>query len=427
MTARQHLITGLLLLMASVVYADDAIVQIKSYVDKNQQAEVNLLKKLVNINSGTTNIAGVKRAGEVVRKELTQLGFRTRWVNLPANMHRAPTLIAERRGKQGKRLLLIGHLDTVYEGKSAAVYTQQKNTAKGPGTSDDKGGVVVMISALKALHAMHALDNTSITVVLTGDEEDSGKPTTISRKPLFEAAKQSDIALDFEPSITLETASTGRRGISSWIIESRGNESHSATIFQQEVGDGAIFELARILQTMRTKLADEKYLTFNPGLILGGTKVNYNRAQTKGDAFGKDNVIAKTATVTGDLRFLSDKQRYQAEEKIAAIVKDSLPGTHANITFYDGIPAMTSTSANQTLLDEYSAASDALGYGKVKAFDSGQRGAGDISHIAAMVPANLAGLGPIGFGTHSVIESVELDSFPIQTARAALLIYRLTR
>lgn len=401
--------------------------QIKKCVAAQQQDEIKLLSKLVNINSGTTNIAGVKRVGEIVRAEFKQLGFSTRWVELPKEMHRAPTLIAERKGKQGKRLLLIAHLDTVYEGTSAAIFTQHKKSAKGPGTADDKGGVVVIIYALKALQAIHALDDTSITVVLTGDEEDAGKPTAISRKPLIEVAKQSDVALDFEPSITLQTASIGRRGISSWVIESHGNESHSAAIFQKDVGEGAIFELARILQMMRTQLQGEKNLTFNPGIILGGTKINYDRKQTKGDVFGKDNVVAKIATVAGDLRFLSDAQRHRAEEKIKAIVKHSLPGTRASVSFHDGIPAMTPTAANQTLLNQYSAASVDLGYGIVKTFDPGQRGAGDISHVAAIVPANLAGLGPIGFSTHSVLEGVELDSFSTQTARAALLIYRLTR
>jgi glutamate carboxypeptidase len=401
--------------------------KIKTYLAKQQQAEITLLHQLVNINSGTTNVAGVKRTGELLRPVFKQLGFTTRWVEEPSDMHRAPTLIAERKGKQGKRLLLIGHLDTVYESKSVAAFTQKTNTAKGPGTADDKGGVVVIMYAMKALHSMHALDGTTITVVLTGDEEDSGKPTSISRQPLIEVAKRSDVALDFEPSITLETASIGRRGISSWVIESKGNESHSATIFQKDVGDGAIFELARILQAMRTTMAAEKNLTFNPGILLAGNKVNYQRKATKGDVFGKDNVVAKIGTVAGDLRFLSDKQRHQAEDKLSAIVKDPLPGTHSTIQFQDGIPAMTPTTANQALLDQYSAVSVDLSYGTIKSFDPGQRGAGDISHIAAIVPANLAGLGPIGYGTHSVSESVELASFPIQTARAALLIYRLTR
>lgn len=418
-------------LFSSVLYAanaDTVANDIKTWVAKQQPAEINLLRQLTNVNSGTTNIAGVKQTGELLRPEFKRLGFSTRWVQEPSAMHRAPTLIAERKGAQGKHLLLIAHLDTVYEGsKNAPVFVQKKNTAKGPGTADDKGGVVVIIYALKALQAMHALGNTSITVVLTGDEEDSGKPTSISRKPLIEAAKHSDVALDFEPSITLETASIGRRGISGWVIESTGNESHSATIFQKDVGAGAIFELARILQTMRARLEGEKNLTFNPGIILAGNKVNYSHQNATGDVFGKDNIVAKTGVVAGDLRFLSDDQRHQAESKLADIVKESLPGTHSTIQFNDGIPAMPPTAANQALLDQYSTVSVELGYGKVKAFDPGQRGAGDISHVAAIVPANLAGLGPIGFGTHSVLETVELSSFPIQTARAALFIYRLTR
>lgn len=276
------------------------------------------------------------------------------------------------------------------------------------------------------MHDARALDNATITIVLTGDEEDSGKPTSISRKPLFAAAQNNDIALDFEWAITSDTATIARRGITNWVLEAQGNEAHSSEIFQKSAGYGAIFEVTRILNTMLTQLSGEKYLSFSPGLIFGGTTIDYDKNNSQGTAFGKGNVTARAAMTKGDLRFLTTDQKLDAEKRILAIVKKHLPGTTAAISFQDGIPAMPSSSNNLELLEKYSRASNDLGYGSIKPLDPGIRGAADISHIASTVSANLAGLGALGTGAHSTKETLNIDSLPIQTQRAALLIYRLT-
>ena len=401
--------------------------QISKYITQQKDEQLSLLEKLVNINSGTGNISGIRQVGEILRLQFEQLGFKTRWVEEPANMHRAATLIAERKGTAGKKLLLIGHLDTVFPKDSLfQKFERYGNIATGPGVIDDKGGDVVILYALKALQAAHALDNTTITVVLTGDEEDSGKPTTISRKPLFDAAYDSDIALDFEWAITSNTATIARRGITNWILATQGNEAHSSEIFQKSAGYGAIFELTRILNAMLTQLSGEKYLSFSPGLIFGGTTINYDKNKSQGSVFGKGNVIARTAMTKGDLRFLTVHQKLDAEKRILAIVKNHLPGTSASINFQDGIPAMPPSSSNLDLLKKYSRVSSDLEYGAIKPLDPGARGAGDISHIASIVSSNLAGLGALGTGAHSTKETLNIDSIPIQTQRAALLIYRLT-
>lgn len=402
-------------------------IKIRDAVIKQKPAQILFLKKIVNINSGTNNIKGVRRVGMLMQHELQQLGFKTRWVSEPKALHRAPTLIAEREGHQGKRLLLIGHLDTVFADGKNQHLIMKKNSAKGPGITDDKGGLVVLLYSLKALKAAGALNNTSITIVLTGDEEDSGKPTSLSRKPLIEAAKNKDVALDFEPAITLETITIARRGISNWTLSVQGNESHSAAIFQKDVGDGAIFEMARVLTTMRLQLEGQKYLSFNPGMVLGGTKVEEDIKTSRGTAFGKQNVVAKVAVAKGDVRFIDAEQRDLFKKQMQDIAKQSLPGTKSQITFEDGIPAMPPTENNEKLLEQYSAVSVDLGMASVKAFDPALRGAGDISYVAAIVPANLSGLGPIGFGTHSVSETLELHSLSEQTERAAILIHRLTQ
>ena len=402
--------------------------RMRDVVHREASQQIPTLEKWVNISSGTTNPADVHQFGESLRPKFSALGFSTRWFEEPSAMQRAGTLVAKRSGKKGKHLLLIAHLDTVFaKGSSYRPFVRHGESARGSGVLDDKGGLLVLLSALQALQAVHALDDTTITVALTGDEEDSGKPTTISRKPLLAAAKGMDIALDFEPTLTLETATIARRGISQWVVTSQGNESHSATIFQKNVGAGALFELARILNALRTELRHLPMTTVNPGIVVGGTQFHYDAKKATADAFGKQNVVAKMAMASGDMRYLTLAQKQMLKKKMQAIVQQSLAGTHSRITFQDGIPPMPPTAQNRQLLEEYSRVSLALGQGAVTPVPPSIRGAGDISYVAAIVPANLAGLGPSGSGTHTVIENIELKTLTTQTERAAILIYRLTR
>ncbi|MGQ3889525.1 M20/M25/M40 family metallo-hydrolase [Legionella sp. CNM-1927-20] len=395
------------------------------FLRTNAKKQLQLLENIVNINSGTTNIKGVKKVGERLEAELKQLGFTTKWMPLPPKMNRADTLVAFHQGKKGKRVLLIGHLDTVFPANSPFQrFNLTGSIATGPGVIDAKGGDVVIIYALKALAKVGALHDATITAVFTGDEEDSGKPTSVSRKALIDAATKSDVALDFEWAISLDTATVARRGIANWVIKAFGNEAHSSQIFKPTIGDGAIFELARILNTLHTRLAKEQYLTFNPGLILGGTAIETNN-NSQNLVFGKSNVIARIAMAKGDIRFLTEQQKKNAKKAIFSILKQSLPGTNAEIIFKEGIPAMPPKKTNLKLLKVYNDISLQLGYGKVTALDPGMRGAGDISHVTAIVPYALAGLGPVGSGAHSEKETLNTQSLLIQTERAALLMYQL--
>jgi glutamate carboxypeptidase len=178
---------------------------------------------------------------------------------------------------------------------------------------------------------------------------------------------------------------------------------------------------------MRSELDHEKYLTFSPGLILGGTMMNYDHNHAQGNAAGKSNVISKTALARGDLRYITIAQKEKAEQKIIKMIDQHLPGTTGSVSFQDGIPSMPPTQANLALLKTYSSVSERLGYGTVKPLDPGLKGAGDISYAAPYVSSALAGLGPSGSGAHSVKETLDISSLPVQTDRAALLIYELTR
>jgi glutamate carboxypeptidase len=405
--------------------------RIIAHIDGNTAAAVALLERTVNVNSGTFNPAGVRRVGDLMAAELRPLGFDVRWADLPDSVGRAGHLIAERRGTRGPRVLLIGHLDTVFEEDDPFQrFTRiDERTATGPGVIDMKGGNVVIVEALRALHAAGELEDRTITVVLTGDEEDAGVPLSESRRHLIEAARNSDIALSFEAGsrgVDGDFAVIARRSSYEWRLTVEAEGAHSSGIFNEGAGHGAIFEAARIISAFYDELKGEEYLTFSPGLVVGGTEANFDAESARGSAFGKTNVIPARAIVTGDLRTISDEQAERTRERMRAIVARSLPGTRAGITFLDGYPSMPPTEGNRRLLEMYDRASRDLGYGPVEAFDPGRRGAGDISFIAAYVDG-LDGLGPQGAGSHTDQERIDLASLPIATKRAALLIHRLTR
>jgi glutamate carboxypeptidase len=191
-------------------------------------------------------------------------------------------------------------------------------------------------------------------------------------------------------------------------------------------GFGSIYEAARIINEFREKLGNEQYLTFNPGLFMGGSEVNYHHDSQSGDASGKTNIISPKTVVIGDLRFLSEEQKEKARENMRQIVAKSLPGSKSTISFKDGIPSMPPTPGNEALVKQVNDVSLSLGYGEVKAGDPGSRGAGDISYVAAYLDC-LDGLGASGIGAHAPGETINLKEYPKLIKRAALVIYRLTR
>src|SRR5579859_58736 len=312
------------------------------YIDRHMTDAMQLLINSVNINSGTLNIAGVRKVGELYAAELRKLGFTVEWVSEPDSLHRAGHLVATHPGKKGKKLFLIGHLDTVFEpDMPAGPYTLLSDSAAtGQGVNDMKGGDVVMITALQALEAAGQLKDMNIIAYFTGDEERSGSPHSVARKDFIERAKTCDIALAFESAMGLNTVAAARRGGSGWTLDVTAKTGHSATVFTDSAGYGAIYEAARILNTFREQLSTEKYLTFNPGLIVGGSSVTLDPQDARAEALGKTNIISPTAHVTGDLRFLTEAQKEAAREKMRTIVANSLPGTHATIRFSDILPAM---------------------------------------------------------------------------------------
>ena len=396
-------------------------------VEQQMEQTLQLLRQSVDINSGTYNIAGVRAVGDLYAKELKALGFTVEWILLPDSLKRAGHLVAYRKGTKGKKLFLIGHLDTVFEPDMPAnpFTLLNDSTATGQGVNDMKGGDVAIIAALKALHQYGLLDQTTITVYMTGDEENAGYPREVSRGDFISRAQQHDIALAFETASGMNTIATARRGASGWKLEVEGKQGHSSGVFGN-AGYGSIYEAARIINSFRERLSKEQYLTFNPGLIVGGSEVSYNDEAQQGQVAGKTNIISPRTYANGDLRFLSEEQKENARSVMREIVGQSLPGTKASIRFSDGIPSMPPTEGNTKLAAQLSEVSEALGFGKVSPGNPGSRGAGDISYVAKYLDC-LDGLGASGRGAHAPGETINLKEYPKLIQRTAVFLYRLTR
>lgn len=399
-------------------------------VDAEYEKHIDLLERMVNQNSGTMNFDGVKAVSEMMRAELLHLGFTVSWRDMSA-VNRAGHLVATKSGAKGlKKLLLSAHLDTVFEKESPfQKFKRNAQFAAGPGAVDDKGGMIVMLAALRAMYNAGSLKDANIEIHLTGDEEDIGEPVTVARGDLIAAGKRSDVALEFEWLVVeaeKDMGSVSRRSLTSWTLVTKGKTGHSSLIFSPEFGDGAINELARIIFQFRTELP-EPNLTLNVGLIAGGQEAKLAAEGVRASVTGKTNVIPETAVARGDLRTLSDEQSRRIVAKMQAIVARHSLNTSAELTFDANVyPPMAPTDGNLALLTQLNEVNRDLGLAEMDALDPLKRGAGDISFVAKDVDS-LAGLGPSGKGAHSVAEILDLDSIKRQAKRAAILMSRLSQ
>jgi glutamate carboxypeptidase len=431
------LLAPLLLLLPAAAQAElsRAERRMVQTVEQEQERTVELLQRMVDQNSGTLNLEGVAAVGAMVRAELEPLGFEVRWVDM-RETGRAGHIVATHRGPstgsgaRGKSLLLIAHLDTVFETDSPfQLFSREGNRAVGPGVGDDKGGIAVIVAALRAMHAAGTLRDADIEIVLTGDEERPGSPIATARRDLIAAGRRADVALEFENLAREEGRDYGtvaRRSSTSWTLRTSGRTGHSSGIFSADQGYGAIYELARILDAFRRELP-EANLTFNVGVMAGGTPAEIDALGLRVTASGKTNIVAETAIARGDIRTLSAEQEARVRARMQEIVRQHLPQTSAELAFAeDGYPPMAPTAGNRRVLASLNAVNRDLGLPEMPEYDPARRGAADSSFVAGDVDT-LAGLGAAGGGAHAEGEHIELDSLVRSAQRAAILMTRLSR
>ena len=423
------IIAGLAMATGSAEAAPTAIeAKMISTIDAEQARTLEFLETMVNQNSGSRNMDGVRRVRDIVIPQFAALGFVPRWIPMEQTGRAGHLVLSHKGNVRNRKLLLIGHLDTVFEPDSPfQKYVRQGDLVKGPGVGDDKGGIAVIVAALRAMQVAGTLKTANIVVFLTGDEEEAGTPVDVARADLVTAAKAADVALDFE-GLSREDGkdmgSIARRSSQSWTLTIEAKSGHSSSVWSPTVGDGAITAAARIVTAFRDELP-ESYLTLNVGLIAGGAQAAVADTNANVSAQGKTNIIAGQAVARGDLRTLSPEQNVAAMRKMEAIVARAYAGvTRAKIEFSEGYPSMAPTAGNKALLARLNTVNMTLGLPAMEPLDPMKRGAGDISFVAAYIDG-LVGLGPHSTGDHSAAEAVDVPSIWTQAKRAALLMSRL--
>ena len=312
--------------------------------------EMAAIEKVVNIDSGTFNAEGVREVGRFFEKELQALGFATRWIPMPEAMHRAGHLLAERVSPKpsGKRVLLLGHMDTVFEGQGHR-FQNDGGVIRGAGVIDMKGGDVVLLFALKALESAGMLKGATVRVFLTGDEENPGLPTSESRRDARRGREGERRRPRLRAGVGVQRDDGPPRPKGSQHVVSRRHRLRRVIppfVLRSRSGAGAIYEASRILDGFRAAFSAGN-VTVNPGLFLGGTDVAYDATKSAGTSAGKFNVVSRSATVKGDLRALDEAEREAAKARMREIVAASLPKASAKIEFDDVVPAVSGHRGKQ--------------------------------------------------------------------------------
>lgn len=355
------------------------------------------LKKYVDQPSGTHDRADVTRVAEMFAEDFASLGFQ---VELIPGEKCGPKLLA-RIGAGEKQLLLMGHMDTVFPRELSVPFTDLGDgRALGSGSIDMKGGVVVMLYALERALPAIDLQKVRLAVLLNADEE-IGSPE--SHDLILETAKESVAALSFEPGGANGRFTCARKGVTSVRIECVGIPGHAGAKYKECAS--AIQALCAHIDRLYTLRDDEREISFNAGLISGGTA---------------ENVVAPSAVANCEFRYYNEAYKPMLMEKIAAICAEApVPGVKTEVRFGASHPAIDLNEKSQALLDR---ALDICRAQGISRHHERTGGAGDISIAGQAGIGVLDGLGLIGDKMHTVEEWVKLDSLPEQIALAAALI-----
>lgn len=381
--------------------------RILNRIRRDQVRMMRLLSELVRQNSGSGNEVGLTRVMEALAGELEPLGFEL--TRHPRDAQGGPHLVARRPGR-GRRVLMVGHMDTIFEADHPFQdFRVDGTSARGPGVRDMKGGLVIMLRALAALHAERALEGHPVTLILNGDEETG----SLSSRPLIEAeAREADIALVYEGS-SGGVLTTSRGGLGQGHFEIQGVPAHIAS--RRWTAD-ANQELAeKVLRILRLNdLA--KGIHVNVAPIQGGIKRN----QVSGSATG--NV---------DLRFRTPEDGQRLLEEVRGILSTSYVtnpayGLETRTTFdvFLHRPPFPETPRVRALAGLFLSVGSELGL-ELKTGTSA--GGSDQNLVAAAGIPCLDSLGMWGKGSHTVQEQGDLDSLVPATQLSAMALLRLWR
>lgn len=368
--------------------------QIRSFLEPLQNEALGLLRRFVEIQSGSRNKAGLDRMARAMADVLQHVLAEVRIEPFEGygNMVRASTSTIDSRGKG---FLLVGHMDTVFPADTTfTAYREDEARCYGPGVYDMKGGLVVGIYALKALRHLNMLGQIPLTFLCNSDEE-VGSPA--SRPWIEEHARNCWAAFVLEGGGLQREVVTGRKGRLGLRLTVRGRAGHAAKSGPKA---SAVQELAHKILALEA-LNDAPEITLNVGQIEGGIG---------------PNTVAERAEALLDVRFITPQGQHRVERDIEAIVRSVVvPGTCSETTVIAGRPAMPQSEGNRGLFAACSQQALKFGY---ELTDELRSGVSDANFIAGQGVPVLDGLGPVGDMDHSDREYIFKSSV---MGRAALL------
>jgi glutamate carboxypeptidase len=362
--------------------------QVYAAAEQHKAESLKLLERLVNIDSGTANEAGLNQVGGIVAEQLKALGARVETVS--AAPAKGNNIIATLTGTGKARILLMAHMDTVFKDGAAAAkpFYIKDGRAYGPGVMDDKGGIVAAIHALKILQQMNFKDYGSITLLLNTNEETG---STGTRALIEKMAKDSDVTLNLEAGRPADGLVVWRKGSGTAVIDVKGRAAHAGVA--PETGRNAATELAHQVLQMQ-KLGDPQTQT----------TVNFTVFKT-GEA---KNVIPDAASAYGDLRVAVPEEFDRVEKDMARIAATRLvPDTQVQTSMVRGFPPMPKNEKSDALAGKAQAIYAELGK---KLTLEGSGGAADASLSAGVGTPTLDGFGIVGGNIHTPDEYAEVES-----------------
>ena len=381
------------------------LIALRRTVDTRLPRFLAELETLVNIDCGSYTPEGVNRIADFMADALGQLGADVERIrhHPPAGEPQLGDLVVGRLAGEGPRLLLIGHMDTVFDPGTAAArpYRSSGDRATGPGVTDMKAGLLAGLHAIAALH--DAGERPAITFVANPDEE-IGSP--FSTPLIRELAAQHDVCLVLECARANGDIVSARKGIADYHLDLIGRAAHAGV--EPEKGRSAILEAAHQVLALHALNGRWPTVTVNAGVIHGGTR---------------PNVVPERCELQVDLR-ASTLEAFKAAsaevERLAA--SPTIEGVAVDLRPIAGHPPMEKSEASARLVALATAIAGDLGF---ELHDAATGGASDANTTAALGVPTLDGLGPIGGDDHSVDEWLDLASVVPRTTLLAGLIGRI--
>lgn len=376
----------------------------KTYIEENQNNMLKLLKKLVNVDSGSDFKEGVDKVGKILAQEFERLDFVVKEVPQKITGNH---LIIQHKDAVAPSILLLAHMDTVFGSDTvlSRPFSIKGDRAYGPGVIDMKGSHVTLIYALKALINNGEVDALKNIVIVFNSDEEIGSPT--SHQLIKKTAIGKKCCLCMEPARASGALVSGRRGGGGYIIKVYGKAAHAGIAPQD--GANAIAEMAHKIIKLQELNDLTQGVSVNVDVIHGGTATN---------------VIADYVEVNVDIRTSKVDQGDMLEKKIFKICNEvHVPGTRTEIAGGINRPPMEKNQGTVLLLKRIFAIGEELG---IRLKDVSTGGGGDASFTAAIGIPTIDGLGPVGGNAHSDKEYLEVFSLTERTLLLAKLLRSLS-